>query len=321
MVSPTFGVYYDFRAVGGGLPARWRGIIEQVRWAEELGFESVWVSEHHFVEDGYASSTLTLLAALAVATDRMALGTNVLVLPVHHPLRLAEEALTVDGLSGGRLRLGMGLGYRAAEFPPFGTDVRARRPRFEASFDVLRRACRGEVVDGVRVGPPPVRDGGPELWIGGLAKPGIDRAARLGDGFICVLPEQVAEYVTARRALGLDDGRVALGNQWIVAEDPERIWAAIGEHVHYQVDAYADFGMFGPPETAFRFESPQQIIDSGFYRLLDGPTAAAELTAQLATGPVEDVFSWSLFPGEPLDSAAERLEYIARTVIPAVRTT
>jgi len=80
----------------------------------------VLVSEHHFVDDGYASSTLTLLGALAVATDRMWLGTNVLVLPIHHPLRLAEEALTVDALSEGRLRLGLGLGYRAADLEPFG---------------------------------------------------------------------------------------------------------------------------------------------------------------------------------------------------------
>jgi alkanesulfonate monooxygenase SsuD/methylene tetrahydromethanopterin reductase-like flavin-dependent oxidoreductase (luciferase family) len=322
MSDLSFSVYYDFRAVDrgpGALTDRWRGIIEQVRWAEQLGFGGAWVSEHHFVDDGYASSTLTLLAALAMATERMWLGTNVLVLPVHHPLRLAEEALTVDGLSGGRLRLGMGLGYRADEFPPFGTRLSERRDRFESSFDVLRRACRGDEVEGVRLGPPPVREGGPELWVGGLAKPGIERAARLGDGFICVLPEQVTDYVAARRALGLDDGRVALGNQWIVAEDPERTWAAIGEHVLYQVDAYADFGMFGPPETAMRFETPKQIVDSGFYRLLDGPTAAAELTAQLATGPVVDVFSWSLFPGEPLDSAAERLEYLATTVIPTVR--
>ena len=82
----------------------------------------------------------------------MWLGTNVLVLPVHHPLRLAEEALTVDALSGGRLRLGVGLGYRAPEFAPFGTSMRARRRTFEEHWDVLRRACRGEAVDADRRG-------------------------------------------------------------------------------------------------------------------------------------------------------------------------
>src|SRR5207302_281199 len=83
-------------------------------------------------------------------------------------------------------------------------------------------ALRGDAVDGVRVSPPPVRPGGPEVWIGALSPAAIDRAARLGDGFLCVLPDQIPLYVDARRRAGLDDGQVAVGNQWIVADDPER---------------------------------------------------------------------------------------------------
>jgi alkanesulfonate monooxygenase SsuD/methylene tetrahydromethanopterin reductase-like flavin-dependent oxidoreductase (luciferase family) len=317
--SPTFGVYYDFRCLDGepgALTDRWRGIIEQVRLAEQLGFESVWVSEHHFVDDAYASSTMTLLAALANATEQMRLGTNVLVLPVHDPIRLAEDALTVDALSGGRLRLGVGMGYRAADFEPFGLTLGDRRRRFEEHFDVLRAAFRGEPVSGARVSPRPVRDSGPELWIGALSSPAIKRAAGLGDGFVCVLPDQIAEYVEARRSLGRDDGRVTVGNQWIVAHDPDKAWAAVGSQVMYQVNGYIDFGMFGPVS---RLTHPQQVLDLGQYRLLDGPAAAAELVRQIGTGPVVDCFSWTLFPGEPLDQAAERLEYFSRAVIPAVR--
>jgi len=318
----TFGVYYDFRgleAEPAALTRRWQGIVEQVRWAEELGYGSVWVSEHHFVDDDYASSTLTLLAALAVVTEHMWLGTNVLVLPVHHPLRLAEDALTVDALSGGRLRLGLGLGYRAADLEPFGASLGSRRRRFEDAFPVLRRACQGEPVSGVRVSPRPVRDGGPELWIGALAPPGIERAARLGNGFVCVLPGQINDYVEARRRLGLDDGRVALGNQWIVAEDPERAWASVGPAVLYQVNRYIDFGIFGRPGSVPRLTDPQQVLDMNQYRLLDGPGAVGELVRQIRSGPVVDCFSWTLFPGEPLDQAAERLEYFAAHVVPKVQ--
>jgi alkanesulfonate monooxygenase SsuD/methylene tetrahydromethanopterin reductase-like flavin-dependent oxidoreductase (luciferase family) len=277
------------------------------------------VSEHHFVDDDYASSTLPLLAALAVATEQMWLGTNVLVLPVHHPLRLAEDALTVDALSGGRLRLGVGLGYRAADLEPFGVSLASRRRRFEDAFPVLLQACEGEPVDGVRVSPRPVRAGGPELWIGALAPAGIERAARLGDGFVCVLPGQIGDYVDSRRRLGLDDGRVALGNQWIVAEDPERAWASVGPAVMYQVNRYIDFGIFGPPGSMARLTDPQQVLDINQYRLLDGPAAVAELVRQIRSGPVVDCFSWTLFPGEPLEQAAERLEYFAAHVIPQVR--
>jgi alkanesulfonate monooxygenase SsuD/methylene tetrahydromethanopterin reductase-like flavin-dependent oxidoreductase (luciferase family) len=321
MAQVTFGLYYDFRCLDTeprGITDRWRGIVDQVRWAEELGFGSVWISEHHFVDDGYASAPLPLLAALATVTERMWLGTNVLVLPVHHPLRLAEDALTVDALSGGRLRLGMGLGYRSTDLAPFGVSLAGRRGRFEAAFDVLRRACRGDLIDGVRVSPHPVREGGPELWIGALSEPAIERAARLGDGFVCVLPEQLSTYVSARQRLGLDEGRAVVGNQWIVAPDPERTFAAIGQHVMYQVNAYIDFGMFGPPAQTPRLTEPRQLIEQGHYRLLDGPAAVEELVRQVRSGPVVDCFSWTLFPGEPLDSAAERLEYLAANVIPAV---
>jgi alkanesulfonate monooxygenase SsuD/methylene tetrahydromethanopterin reductase-like flavin-dependent oxidoreductase (luciferase family) len=241
------------------------------------------------------------------------------VLPVHQPLRLAEDALTVDALSGGRLRLGLGLGYRAADLEPFGASLASRRRRFEDGFRVLRQACRGEPVHGVRVSPRPVRDGGPELWIGALAPPGIERAARLGDGFVCVLPDQVGDYVEARQRLGRDDGRVALGNQWLVAEDPERAWASVGEAVLYQVNRYIDFGIFGPPGTVPQLTDPQQVLDMHQYRLLDGPAAAGELADQIRSGPVVDCFSWTLFPGEPLEQAAERLEYFATHVVPQVR--
>ena len=319
MTDISFGLYYDFRCTDpepAALTRRWAEILEQVSWAEQLGFGSVWISEHHFVDDAYASSTLTLAAALAARTEAMWLGTNVMVLPVHHPLRLAEEALTVDALSGGRLRLGVGMGYREADFLPFGTSLAQRRPRFEAAIVTLRLALGGEVVDGVRVAPRPVRPGGPELWIGALSRPAVERAARLADGIVCVLPDQIATYVEARRALGCDDGQVALGYQWVVADDPERAFAAVAPHILYQVNAYAEFGMFGDLSP---LTDAQQLVDLGFYRLLDADGAVAELLRLIASGPVVDCFSWTLFPGEALESASERLEYFANRVIPAVR--
>jgi alkanesulfonate monooxygenase SsuD/methylene tetrahydromethanopterin reductase-like flavin-dependent oxidoreductase (luciferase family) len=322
VTAVTFGVYHDFRCLDqepAALTRRWRAVIEQIQYAEQLGFGSVWVSEHHFVEDNYASSTTTLLAALAMATTKMWLGSNVMVLPLQSPLRLAEDALTIDALSGGRLRLGMGLGYRAADLQPFGLGLGQRRRLFEEHFDVLRRACRGERIDGVTVSPRPVRDGGPELWIGALSPPAIERAARLADGFICVLPDQIGEYVQARARLGLDAGRIAVGNQWIVAQDPERCWARVGPHVLYQHNAYIDFGMFGPPDTTRRLTDPQQLLDIGMYQLLDADAAIEALVRQASAGPVVDFFSWTAFPGEPLEEAAERLEYLAGKVIPQVR--
>ena len=138
-----FGLLYDFRN-----PPQWRlpnerlyaQTIEQVVFAEQLGFDAVWISEHHFLEDGYCPSLLAVAAHIAARTSRMRIGTSVLLLPFHDPLRVAEDAATVDILSGGRLDLGIGLGYRAEEFEVFGVPRRQRPSRFEESLAILRQA-------------------------------------------------------------------------------------------------------------------------------------------------------------------------------------
>src|SRR5438034_2189947 len=107
----------------------YREVVDLVRLAETLGFDSAWVSEHHGAGDGYLPSLLPMLAAFAEATDRLKLGTGVLLAPFHDPLRLAEDAAVVDQLSGGRLILGLGLGWREEEFRMFGQRISERVTR------------------------------------------------------------------------------------------------------------------------------------------------------------------------------------------------
>src|SRR5437660_1482185 len=141
----------------------YRETIDLVRLAETLGFDSAWVSEHHGAGDGYAPSLLPMLAAFAAATDRIQLGTGVVLTPFHHPLRLAEDAATVDVMSGGRLILGLGLGWREEEFRMFDVPIGERAWRTAEIVEILRRAWTGErfsfigrtvSFDRLRVTPP-----------------------------------------------------------------------------------------------------------------------------------------------------------------------
>ena len=114
----SFGLWYDFRN-----PTPWRRpwqrlyqeTLEQVAWADSLGFDSVWLSEHHFTDDGYLPALLPMLAALAMRTSRMRLGTAVLLAPLHHPLRLAEDYAYVDQLSHGRLNFGFAVARKVLD--------------------------------------------------------------------------------------------------------------------------------------------------------------------------------------------------------------
>src|SRR2546427_3412626 len=171
----------------------YREMLDMVRLAETLGFDSAWVSEHHGAGDGYMSSLLPTLAAFAAATERITLGTGVILTPFHHPLRLAEDAATVDLISGGRLILGLGLGWRDEEFRMFGVPMSERVRRTTETVDILRRAWTGErfsyegrvfSFDQVKVTPGPARPEGPPIFLGGSVEPAIRRAGRIADGYI-----------------------------------------------------------------------------------------------------------------------------------------
>lgn len=192
-------------------PEIYESELELIRIAEENGFESAWVAEHHFTRVGWFSSPLTFLAGAATRTKRIRLGTAVALLPFDNPIRLAEEAATVDILSNGRLVLGVGLGVRDEEFKGFGVPRRERVGRLEESVEILRKAWTGErfsykgryyEVNDVTVTPPPARKPHPPLYFGAYAPKAVERAARLGDGFL--LPSSLTlakESFAARMAI------------------------------------------------------------------------------------------------------------------------
>jgi probable F420-dependent oxidoreductase len=166
---------------------------ELARIAEEVGFDTATVGHHHFMP-GNMSDPLTFLAAVAVRTDRLRVATGILQLPVHNPVRVAEQVATVDELSGGRVSLGVGLGWWPLEYEVHGSVFAERGARMEEALEILRLVWANEDVsyDGrfwsfppLTVHPRPVQRPGPPLWVAGVADAAVRRAARLGDAWLC----------------------------------------------------------------------------------------------------------------------------------------
>ena len=190
----------------------------QARLAESLGYTTLWAHEHHSQRMMYPDP-LMALAALAAVTERIGLGTNMLLLPIHHPVRVAQEAAMVDVLSRGRLRLGVANGYSKTDFATFGTAMSRRGARMTRGIELIRALWSGEAVtrseedfdlDGFELFPLPVQRPGPPILIGGQAEVAIRRAARLGDNYLISTTEtlenvgqRVATYRRARRELEL----------------------------------------------------------------------------------------------------------------------
>jgi len=120
----------------------YRDTMDEIALADGLGFDGVWLAEHHFTDDGWSPSPLTMAAAVAMRTERARIGTFVLLLPQHDPLRVAEAATAVDILSGGRLTLGVGIGYRGNEETPVGLSPATRGSRMDEGLEVLIRCLQ-----------------------------------------------------------------------------------------------------------------------------------------------------------------------------------
>jgi alkanesulfonate monooxygenase SsuD/methylene tetrahydromethanopterin reductase-like flavin-dependent oxidoreductase (luciferase family) len=328
---PSIGLWYDLRNPAPRsrtFTETYAATLEQIRWAERLGIGSAWFTEHHFAPDGYCPSPLVVAAAAAAATSTMRLGTNLVLLPLHDPVRIAEDATAVSLLSGGRFDLGVGLGYRQLEYDAFGRSIRHRPSLMEEAVAIIRSAWSGEEIDlegkrfrlhGVAVTPSP--DVAPRLLMGGLAEPAIRRAAKLADGFLSTQDATIDTFERACGELGRRDDPPVFSAQWaVVADDPDREWARVGDHALYQMNTYIEWGAFGPPELIPRFEDREQLRASGFYHAWDPDEAARHITELCRRHPrVADVHFWAQLPGEHVDSGSARIEVLATKVLPRVR--
>lgn len=251
-----FGLFCSPKAdVPGFGPETGRGFFEFLDFnveAEALGFHSSFSVEHHFSGWNQVSATLMLLAALAMRTTTLRLGTAVIVPPWHNPVLLAEEAATLDLLSGGRLDLGVGKGYRHSEFKGFQIAPEDAEARFEEALEVMMRAWttrqrfshRGRFwhFEDIVVEPPPAQKPHPPLWVAAGNPHSIKRAAKRGFNLIldqyaspATLGERTATYKAERVANGLlfDPMQVAVARQLYVANNKADKEAALVRQTEY----------------------------------------------------------------------------------------
>jgi alkanesulfonate monooxygenase SsuD/methylene tetrahydromethanopterin reductase-like flavin-dependent oxidoreductase (luciferase family) len=193
-------------------------IAEQAVRAEALGFHSFWLPESHFAGPSSNPTPLLLLAAVATTTQRLKIATTSYLLPVRHPIQVAEEVAVLDCLSNGRVILGVGRGFRSALFTAFDLPVAEKRDRFEAALAVMRDAWEGKPVAieeggaGVILSPLPVQQPHPPIWSAAFGPKALAQAGRLGLPYLASPIEPfdrlVANYAAHREALSTCEGPV-----------------------------------------------------------------------------------------------------------------
>lgn len=206
-------------------------MADEAVMAESAGFDACMIAEHHQSPKGHYPAPLMLAAAIAARTKRIRVGSSVLLAPLYHPVHLAEESAMVDMISGGRLILGMGIGYSDRDFAPFGVPIQERASRMEDCARFLAHAWTDDDVtfkgrhfqcENVSVHPKPVQQPRPPIWLGGGVPKALERAARYGDGWIGVpfydvagVAENARYYRAAAAALGRSATVVLRRDAWV----------------------------------------------------------------------------------------------------------
>jgi alkanesulfonate monooxygenase SsuD/methylene tetrahydromethanopterin reductase-like flavin-dependent oxidoreductase (luciferase family) len=269
---------YDLRApdfASSTLVERYAACLDQCAFADEHGIGMAVVSEHHAVDDGYLPSPLVLAGAIAARTRRMLITISALLVPLHDPLRLAEDLAVLDLLSGGRVSAVAGLGYRAEEFEMFGVDRSKRGKVLDEALDVMLQAWTGEPFEyrgrTVRVTPRSHTRPHPPLLVGGSTEVAARRAARHRLPFMPAVgdPELKALYRAACEELGWSDGAILLpsGPGFVhVTDDPERAWSQIGPFALHEAMTYAAWQRDGQrSNVTTKATTIEELKASGIY--------------------------------------------------------
>ncbi len=331
------GIYLNAQHPEGDDPARrWAETLEQARLIRALGFDSIWGGEHHATPGFHYFPLLPMLERLAAEVEGLAIGTNLVLLPLHNPVELAEIGAFLDVITGGRFLLGVGLGYRTEEFAIFGVAMKERVSRLAEGIEIIRRLWTEDHVthrgrhwqlDDVTIRPRPVQRPRPPIIVGSQVDAGIARAARIADGWLVVpvptvdeFAAQAAAFRAARATAGLPPSpHVCRLLEVVCAPDEE---TAVRRAAPFLLDKYAAYLRWGipgitldpgaPPAAQFRTLARNRFAVGSPAQVADALVAQHRAGVTHATMRV----SW---PGMRQDDVLAGIELLGRQVLPEVR--
>jgi probable F420-dependent oxidoreductase len=331
------GIYLNSQHPESDEPARRLAeTLEQVRLIRALGFDSIWAGEHHVTPGFHFFPQFALLQHVAAAAEGLWLGSNVTLLPLHNPIELAELAAFLDVVTGGRLLLGVGLGYRPEEYAIYGVPMVERVGRFTEAVTIIRRLWSEDNVthagrywqfSNASIRPKPLQSPHPPIIIGAQVDKAIARAARIGDGWLIVpiptveqLTRQMATYQTARAHAELPPSpHICRLLEVGCAADEDQLMRRVAPFLIEKYKAYFAWGLEGltlDPNAS----TQQQFRSLAVNRFAVGTPAQVidALLAQWQAG-VRHLSMRVSWPGMPQADILAGIELLGRQVLPEVR--
>lgn len=317
--------------------------LDLIADSEAMGYDNCWLTEHHFVDDGYSPSLLPIAAAVSQITTRIRIGTFLIILPLHNPIRVAEDTATVDLMSNGRFDLGVGLGYRRKEFTDQGISHTERGGRLQEGVAIIQKLLSGESVthDGkyyylndIQITPPALQKPHTPIWVGAIAPRAIDRAAKMGFQFQSVGPTELnALYDESLAANGRDpqEYSIATMRAVYVAQSRAQAWEECAQSLHYLTECYGkwfseandkegdDKALDGLP-TVDEMVKVQSLDFFGEQAIVGTPEDAKEMISDyVKKGRFTDLVMQMALPGLAPNLIRGSMDTFARYVVPAFR--
>ena len=305
--------------------------LDTARAARDSGFDGVFVGQHYLVGPSHLMfSPLLLLARVAGECPGLDLGTAIFVLPLHHPIEIAEATATLDVICGGQLILGLGAGYRQIEFDSFGVPSIVRSKRLAEGVQALRTLWSADNANfagqlfqfkGVSIRPKPLRLGGPPIWIGADTERGVAQAASIGDAWLAsgrqskrLLRTLSAAYRRKLEELGRPFTGVPMFREMHVALDGQRAELEMKEAFERMYASYARWGQPGE-----RYDQDFEVLRHERIIVGNPDECAAEVRRYAEEFEVPFMFFRAYWPGMEPEQALEAIRLFGQEVIPQLR--